>query len=375
MGVFEMKIFLGRSFSCSLNYQEGYIFNALASKHEITKEVSEADIIVFPSTCACTESIMNSIFAYMYDCLEKKKPTAKVYLTGCLTRPFKDKELNKWMEDWFRENIDFVVPHNTPNLLLQKISSDFSYLQQDAFGCCVENSRQNIMQLYIGNGCLNNCAFCKLSYQFYPLTSMTLEEAKLGIDYAAQRGFSTIEFIATNVSQVGIDLYGKPILPELVRYAEAKEGIEKVKIVGFAFKDAIRYKFQNFLAECSKVDYVSGALETGSPRLLKVTRKGFTPEEMIEFVKDSSGIYKKRWDLNVIAGLPTETIDDVQETLRVLRKLDPYSVNICEYVNSQMLELSTLPQLSDDEISEHARMYEEALSLMRVKTYLVKKPR
>lgn len=370
-----MKIFLGKRFSCMLNYQDEYIFNSLANKYEITKDVSEADIIIFPSTCACTEDTIKSIFIYIYNCLSKKKATAKVYLTGCLTRPFRDKGLNKWMDDWFSENFDFVAPHNAPNLLLQKVSEDFSHLRGDEFGCFIEDEARNQVRIFIGNGCLNNCAFCKLSYQFYPLKSVPIEEIKAVIDRVVEKGYSTIEFIATNACQVGIDLYGEPILPELVRYAESKAGIKKVKIIGFAYKDAIHYRFQNFLADCSKVDYISGSLETGSPRLLKVIRKGFAPEEMIGFVKDSNGIYKKRLDFEIIAGLPTETMDDVRETIRVLGELDPYSVHICEYINSCMLELNCLPQLSDDEISEHARMYEEALSLMRVKTYLTKKPR
>lgn len=370
-----MKIYLGKHFSCLLNYQGEYIINALASKYEITKDVSEADILVFPSSCACTESTMNSIFTYMYKCLEKKKPTAKVYLTGCLTRPFKDKKLNQWMNDWFNENIDFVVPHNSPNLLLQKISEDFSYLPEDDFGCYIEDDARNLARLYIGNGCLNNCAFCKLSFQYYNLTSVPVEAVKASIDQAAESGFSTIELYATNISQFGIDLYGEPKLPELVYYAESKDGIKKVKLLGFSYKDAIQYSFQNFLSDCSKVDYISGSLETGSPRLLKIIRKGFTPEEMIEFVKSSSGIYEKRLDLNIISGLPTETAEDVQETIRVLGEVKPYSVHISEYINSCMLDLNNLPQLPDDEISEHTRMYEEALSLTRVKTYSVKKIR
>ncbi len=101
--------------------------------------------------------------------------------------------------------------------------------------------------------------------------------------------------------------------------------------------------------------------------------KGFAPIEFIDFVKQIGMNYERRLDLNIISGLPTESIDDVKATLEVLGEIAPYSVNICEYTNSSMLRLSKYPQLSDEEMRNHTMIYEEELRRRRVKTQTVYK--
>ena len=44
-------------------------------------------------------------------------------MTGCLTRKFINSELFD-IEKWLNEHIDFIIPQNEPNLLLQQISQE-----------------------------------------------------------------------------------------------------------------------------------------------------------------------------------------------------------------------------------------------------------
>ena len=49
-----MKIFLGNPMTCNLNYQPYYIYKEIKNNYEITETPEEADIIIFPGTCACS---------------------------------------------------------------------------------------------------------------------------------------------------------------------------------------------------------------------------------------------------------------------------------------------------------------------------------
>ncbi len=362
-----MKIFLGEKMSCALNYQDLLIYYELIRKYEITKDVKEADILVFPSSCSCTESKINDMIKYLLYHISQKKPGAKVYLTGCLTRPLKYPEQNAWLQSLFSKYIDFVIPQNEPHLLLRKISEDFNNLTEE-FGCTFTSEKNKKTDIYISNGCRNNCHFCKVSYQDYPLKSAELSKIKEQIDMAAEHGSTIINLIGTNICEYGLDIYREPRLLEIIEYIEGKDKIEKVNLIGHAYKDAIRFGFATPFASYKKIDYISGSLETGSSRLLEMINKGYTPEEFIAYVKEIESKYKRRVDLNIISGLPTETKMDIEETLRVLRELNPYSVEISEYIDSSMLRLSRLPQLSDEEIRAHTTTYEEGLKRSRIKT-------
>jgi tRNA A37 methylthiotransferase MiaB len=85
---------------------------------EITNKVSEADVIVIAETCCGTQySILNTI-NYLKSNLDNKTVGAKIYLTGCITRKFKDNPFLNKVETWLKENVDYIIPQNQPNLLL-----------------------------------------------------------------------------------------------------------------------------------------------------------------------------------------------------------------------------------------------------------------
>lgn len=368
-----MKIFIGKDISCALNYQHDFIVEYLAERLEIIQNVHEADIIVFPSSCSATEDVILNTINYIDKVLSEKKEGCKTFLTGCLTRRFKENVFLSKVEEWLKRKIDYIIPLNDPIKLLQCVSDQFTDLTPGEFGYAKPYYDTDEIRLYIGNGCLNKCAFCKLTYQNFPLTSVDMEEIKSVIDYANSLNVRKIYLLATNLSQYGLDLYKTPMLPYLVEYIEGKENIESLGLVGFSYKDAINYGFASALANASKLNYISGSLETGSPRLLEIIGNYFTKEQFINFIIAISNKYQKFLDVNIISGLPTETIDDIKETLEVLRIIMPYSVEICEYVNSSFLPLNNYPQLTDREIKNHAKIYNEVLRRKNIKTHIVRK--
>lgn len=363
-----MKIFIGKRNACELHCQLPYIYSVLSKSFEITTKVEDADAIVIAETCCCTQQNIQYTLDYINYILKKKKEDAKTYLTGCITRPFKDNEFLSNVEKELKEKIDFIIPENQPNLLLKLISEDvFSNLDINWF--CKANSEDlnKSANIYLSNGCLNNCSFCKVTYQKYPLKSAELSEVKEIIDSLNEQKCPQIFLKGTNVCQYGLDIYHEYMLPEVISYLEKKENIKEVILVGFAFKDAIKNGFQSVIANSTKVVELCGSLESGSDRLLELIRKGFTSDEIINFVQNIRKINEKSLYLNIIAGFPTETLEDVKRTLEVLKQLDPYMVSICRYTNSQFVDSNCYKQLSPDEIQTHTRIYSKVLQKRKIK--------
>ena len=366
-----MKIFILDENSCNLNYQHNYIYQNLAKYFDITDSINEADLIIIAETCCCTEYNILRTVGYIKSIIENKKDGAKIYLTGCITRKFKDNPFLKKIEDWLKDNVDYIVPQNQPNLLLQLISKN-KYFDRDIndFGTINIYSKDEA-DIYIANGCLNNCSFCKITFQKYPLKSVDLNEVKDAIDILNEEKISQIYLKATNICQYGLDIYHEYMLPEIISYLDKKENIKNVSLVGFSFKDAIQNNFEEVLRNSQKITKLCGSLESGSDRLLAMIRKGFTSDEIINFVAKIRQSYIKKLRLNIISGFPTETLDDVYKTLEVLKQLSPDTVDICRYTNSSFVDSSQYEQLTTAEIQEHARIYSKVLKKRNIEANVV----
>jgi len=366
-----MKIFIGEENSCNLNYQHNYIYGSLLKIFELTNKVDEADIIIIAETCCCTQYHIQETIDYISSIIEKKKGSSKIYLTGCITRKFKEDPFLAQVEEWLKENVDFIIPQNQPNLLLKLISQN-EYGDRDInnFGMLDVYSKDSA-DIYIANGCQNNCSFCKTTFQKYPLKSADLNDVKEAIDILNEGNISQVYLKATNICQYGLDNYREYLLPEVIRYLENKENIKNVSLVGFSFKDAINNNFEEVLRDSKKITELCGSLESGSDRLLSMIRKGFTSEEIISFVDKIRQVYFKNLRLNIISGFPTETLDDVYRTLEVLKQLSPYAVDVCRYTNSSFVDSSQYEQLTPTEIQDHTRIYSKVLRKINIKADIV----
>ena len=367
----KRKVYFGQALNCGINYQDYMIRNEVSERDIIIDDPKDADIIIFSGTCACTEEHVYSSIIYMHDIIsqlnDRKKVT--VYLTGCMTRPFRiNNEFFNKIKCWIDKNIDIVIPQNTPYKLLYYLypNKDFQEHIHDFGGIILyDNGRAN---LYISNGCNNRCSFCKTTYQNWPLKSMDIESVKDAIDYANECGFPIkhLEIIGANLSQYGYDLYKEYRLPEIIEYVENKDNIEDIGLGGFSFFDAAKYGFHEVLRDSTKLFSLGGSLESGSNRILRLMGKSVSIEEYIEFVKCIKSKKEKELYLSIIAGFPTETIEDVKMTIDALKQINPSWVDICRYTDSRYIKSHEFEQLSPEQIQEHARIYSKVLTKRRI---------
>ena len=350
-----MKIFLGEDHNCGLNYQLYQIYNYLYDY--LVDDVKKADIIIIPSTCVCTEKMILRTISYI-DYLYQQNKEARMYVTGCVTRKFKDNQYMEMINNYFdKRNIKVFSNLETGKLLEDILQESYDH-KADNFGFGDVYKDKSI--LYISTGCLNNCSFCKATYQEMPLKSVNIDELKSFIDFIDKHNISNLTIKGTNISQYGYDLYGEYKLPELIEYIENKNNIQKVNFTGFAFKEAIHNNFKSILENSKKINKIDGSLESGSNRILQLIRKGFTAEEFINFIDGLDNIYLS---LSIIAGFPTETLEDVMQTLDVLKNVNNGKIQICRYINSNLVDSNNYEQLPAEKIQEHARIYQKVLTM------------
>lgn len=356
-----MKIFIGENISCNLNYQYDYIICELQDKFEITPNPREADIILFLGTCSCTKDHMLYTINYINSIISLKKPGAKVYLTGCMARDYNDNTFLNQVRNWLGKNIDAIIHPHQIHFLLQLISEEeFQKINTSAFGeSFIEDD--NTGEIFAQNGCTNACTFCKTTYLKYPLISMPFSRLLEKIDELDEQNISTVYLTGTNICLYGFDINRQYMLPEIINYFEKKRNIKNVVLTGFSFKDGIKEGFDEIIRGSTKVKKLCGSLESGSDRLLKMMRKGFTSDEIIDFINRIRQIHPIDLYLNIIAGFPTETKGDILRTLEVLKILNPSTVDVCYYTDSPFIPSHNFEQLSLNEIQNSVRTYARTL--------------
>lgn len=368
----KRKIFLGEAFGCDINYQNSLIQDVIRNNDIFIDDPSEADIIIFAGTCACTKHQVLTTVEYMIEVLEKVKDRKNVvvYMTGCLTRPFRlENDFFDKINNWISSNIDIIIPQNTPYQLLELLYPSMFAEYKNYFGDVIDYG-DGSAKFYISNGCNNRCAFCKINYQTWPLKSMPVEILKYHLDELNNSGHNIDEltFIGANLPQYGYDLDGKYHLPELIEYVEEKENIFGFYLVGFSTADAIRFGFGSILRDSSKFLGFGGSLESGSNRILKMMNKNVTIEEYINFIKCIKSKKDKDLFLSIIAGFPTETLEDVKMTLQALKEISPTSVDICRYTDSPFIPSHDYEQLAPEIIQEHTIIYSKVLKKRNVRS-------
>lgn len=361
-----MKIFVADLGTCGVNYQNEYIAEKLVKHFEFANNLEDADIILMLGSCCCTEVQLNNTLSYIKYIVENKKTNSKIYLTGCITRKFKNIPKLKEIELYLNENIDFIVNHYEPNKLLKLICDNtFKTIKKDSYGMC--NYDDDGAVLYIQNGCTNNCTFCKSNYLNYDLIDTPLENVKKAIDRLNDEKIKKIELRGFNISQYGLGLYNDYKLVELCEYIEDKSNINGIMLSGFAFSDAIKNKFVDRLKHLEKLCAINGSLESGSNKILKLMNKAFTKEDFLDFYYKLSSIYEKQFFLNIISGFPTETIFDCLETISVLKEIKPKLVNINTYSDSEFIPSHNYQNLTSSEIREHTKIYSKILKNNSIK--------
>lgn len=350
------KIFIGKNHACDLDYTYRSLKIHLASVGKIVENVSDADYIVFPSTCAGTLNHLQIVMGYMLSILSKKKEGALTFVTGCITRNINNPKLSAAVQKFLDDNFDYVFSEDNFDEIVNIIAGERIF--EPDFGACF--FYKNMVEFYISRGCNNHCSFCKMQYQDISTKSVKYEEFKEDLDNLTS-DITLANLYGTNISQYGIDGDYEHNLCDLVSLLEETPTIKNINLYGFAFRDAIKNDFARELKNISKLRRIKGSVETGSPRLLSMMNKGYTVDELVEFWKEINENHPRILDTDIIVGFPTETDEDIKLTLQLLEELNPVRVQLHRYQNSFLIPSSKFEQLSDEEIMEHYKVYKREL--------------
>lgn len=324
-------------------------------KYEITNDPYLADIIII-NTCgfidkAKQESINTIIEMGQY----KKDGKCKLLIAaGCLSERYKEELLNEMPE------LDAVIGTGDYKFILDVIEKGLKGQKITMYGN-QENidldrldryvsTKNHSAYIKIAEGCDNKCTYCIIPKLRGRYRSRKFEEIIKEAELLASKGIKELIVIAQDTSVYGRDLYGKLMLPELLKSMAKIEGIEWIRLL-YAYPDEFNDELINVMASEEKIcKYIDIPIQHGSNKILKLMGRNTTKEKILHLINK---LRKEIPDIAIrttfIVGFPGETEEDFEELAEFIKEVEFDRMGVFTYSREEDTPAYKLPNQIDEE--------------------------
>lgn len=329
-----MKLYI-ETMGCPKNFNDSESIGGIweSTGMSLTDDPAEADAILV-NTCGFINDAKQESIGCIFDMARFIDESAKqapdhekkiLIVSGCLSQRY-GKELADEMPE-----VDIFLGVNDYEKLPQLVKEYRKGKRLQAFSCqpdaFYEFSARKIkdnpysMTLRIAEGCNNCCAYCVIpqirgAYRSRPMENI-IEEAEL----LASKGCREIILIAQDVTEYGTDIYGRLMLPELLRKLCKVDGIRWIRLM-YCYEDKITDELIEVMASEEKIcDYIDIPLQHVSDGVLSAMNRHSTTES----IKDTLGRLRTAMpDIHIrttlITGFPGETEEEFEELLEFVEE-------------------------------------------------------
>jgi tRNA-2-methylthio-N6-dimethylallyladenosine synthase len=339
------KLFI-ESYGCAMNFSDSEIVASILSEggYNTTQILEEADLVLV-NTCSIRDKAEQTVRKRLekYNAVKRRSnPKMKVGVLGCMAERLKSQFLEQ------EKIVDLVVGPDAykdlPNLLQEVeagndainviLSKDETYgdispvrLQSNGVSAFVSITR----------GCDNMCTFCVVPFTRGRERSREPQSIMAEIRDLSQKGFKEITLLGQNVDSYL--WYGGGLKKDFDKASEMQKATavgfdQLLEMVAIAYpKMRIRFSTSNpqdmhesvlhVIAKYPNVcKHIHLPVQSGSDRILKEMNRLHTRDQYIMLIdKIRTIIPNCTITQDMIAGFPTETEDDHNDTLSLMEKV------------------------------------------------------
>ena len=376
------------SYGCAMNFSDSEIVASILMNngYNTTQTLEEADLVLV-NTCSIRDKAEQTIRKRLekYNAVKRINPKMKVGVLGCMAERLKDKFLEE------EKIVDLVVGPDAykdlPNLLNEveegRDAINVILSKEETYGDIspVRLMSNGITALVsITRGCDNMCTFCVVPFTRGRERSREPQSILSEIQDLWDKGFKEITLLGQNVDSYL--WYGGGLKKDFVNASEMQKATavdfdQLLEMVAVAFpKMRIRFSTSNpqdmhesILHIIAKYDnickHIHLPVQSGSNRILKEMNRLHTREEYMSLIdKIRTIIPDCSISQDMIAGFPTETEQDHQDTLSLMEYVK-YNFG---YMYSYSERPGTLAgRKMEDDVSEEikARRLQEIVDLQQ----------
>ena len=330
------------SYGCAMNFSDSEIVASILANngYNTTQILEEADLVLV-NTCSIRDKAEQTIRKRLekYNAVKRTNPNMKVGVLGCMAERLKEKFLDE------EKIVDMVVGPDAykdlPNLLAEveegRDAINVILSKEETYGDIspVRLMSNGITALVsITRGCDNMCTFCVVPFTRGRERSREPQSIMSEIQDLWNKGFKEITLLGQNVDSYL--WYGGGLKKDFVNASEMQkatsvdfDNLLEMVAVGFP-KMRIRFSTSNpqdmhesvlhVIAKYPNIcKHIHLPVQSGSNRILKEMNRLHSREQYMTLIdKIKTIIPESSISQDMIAGFPTETEEDHQETLSLM---------------------------------------------------------
>jgi len=365
----KYKIF---TFGCQLNFDDSKNIETFLKKKGFinAQKLDDSDLVVI-NTCTVRQHAEDKALS-LIGSLKRWKETnkdRKLIVSGCASEKLGE-ELKKRFEF-----IDYVIGAKSYNKIYEIIEKEFS---QKPINTNLNLNYDVSAYQTISRGCNMKCSYCIVPYVRGDEITIEFKKIIEEVYKKAKNNVKEIILLGQTVNSY-FDRSEKKDFVDLIREISQ---IDEIKIIRFLSSHPLFFN-EKFFDEYKRNPKISRwihlPLQSGSNRILKIMRRGYTVERFKEIVKELKEIDPKTSiSTDIIVGYSSETEEDFLMTLDAIREIrfsfaycfkysprfndrEPLTISVEELEKRHQIILSEVKKIAKELINEKKGEVEEAI--------------
>ena len=359
------KLFI-ETLGCAMNSRDSeHMIAQLREKegYSMTDDYRDADLILI-NTCSVRERPVHKLFSELGGFNKHKKEGAKIGVCGCTASHLGDEIIKR------APYVNFVLGARNVSKISEVLHKDKAVevdINYDESEFAFDDFRTSPYKAFINIsiGCDKQCTFCIVPKtrgdEISIPADLIIQEAQKAVNGGAKEIF----LLGQNVNNYGRRFSGeneKVNFTELLRRLSKIEGLERIRFTSphpFHMDDEFIEEFARNPKICKSMHM---PLQSGSTRILKEMKRGYTKEWFINRVeKLRAEAPDVSISTDIIVAFPGESDEDFAETIDVMKKVKFDQIFSFKYSPRPETEAENLPEV-DPEVASERLSYLQALN-------------
>ncbi len=354
---------------CQMNeYDSDKMGDVLKESHGMqrTEIPEEADVLLL-NTCSIREKAQEKVFSQLgrWRKIKAKRPDVMIGVGGCVAS--QEGEAIQKRAPYVDVVFGPQTLHRLPQLIDHAQSSkarvvDISFPEIEKFDALPEPRAEGVKAFVsVMEGCSKYCTFCVVPYTRGEEISRPLDDVIAEINVLAKQGVREVNLLGQNVNAYRGEMDDGDVadFSLLLHYVAAVEGIDRIR-----FTTSHPVEFTDSLVEAfaqipQLVDHLHLPVQSGSDRILKLMKRGYTRAEYIETLQKLREVRPNiALSSDFIIGFPGETENDFEDTMSLIETIG--------YDLSFSFIYSSRPGTPAADLTDNVSLQEKKLRLKRL---------
>ena len=219
----------------------------------------------------------------------------------------------------------------------------------------------------ISNGCMSECTFCQTKLSKGDLTSYRIGDIVRQVKKEIADGCKEIWLTSTDNGCYGFDIDSD--LPSLVNsVCEIQEDFKiRVGMMNPMYMPRIRNDLLKSFEDDKVFKFLHVPVQSGSDKVLNDMKRGHT----VKTFRDVSARFRKKFQhftisTDIIVGFPTETEEDFEKTVDLLKVTKPDIVNLSRYSQRPGTEAAEWDQVQVTEVMRRSKIISDLIEKISI---------